>query len=495
MKFQTHSFWLPLAACLLFLVSSLRSEEPPVSAAGFALLELTQPRGLFVWSAAKRVAAADDPALRKVAQQLWRARRKSTLTGAEPLVVEGLAERDLPGTVEAMITLMRDDSGEQQVDSPGIGLDNDAANLWCRLAGRDWKRARALLAKLPGNDAALRFWCVAASECVLPLDRLPSFMEAMSRGVSEKSRERALYPALWNAVKLHGAQKTAASVARCAVRPMRSLAGKLVAGLKKHPPFNGVPPGEPRRQINFPGLERLLHLDVAAGEPRRLPFPLLAAVLQLSPEDALVMARGLAAEENAGGHWLGWMLFMRAAEGDPMAAWEVATETGNQVLRANHSDSIPYALQPGLELVPMIAKIRAMESPERQRQAMEGLLMSRLAQEFLIGEQGNPFMGLANEARLPAAYWRPGLCLAATAGGGRAALGISRQLRWEPEIGRLMLREEILRAWALADFPSFLQFASTVTNPDELAPLERARSFAGSLLERPQAAGADKPAQ
>ena len=91
-------------------------------------------------------------------------------------------------------------------------------------------------------------------------------------------------------------------------------------------------------------------------------------------------------------------------------------------------------------------------------------------------------MALATQTKLPAACWRPGLCQAAASGGGEAALQLAQHLPWEPPVGRAMLQEDIIKAWALTNLPSLRTWAAMLTNPDELKPVTTALTFLEPLL-------------
>lgn len=457
----------------------------PVTAASLALEELTQPRGLFVWNAALDVDATSTEALRSVAATLWRARAEGVFVSAESLVVECLAERDLAGTLKAMLALMRRDAARDD-GGRGVQLDDGAAQLWCRLAGRDWPAALALLEGVPAGDAARRFWFVAASESKLPPNRLPAFMDAMAGGLADKRWEWALYPALWNAVKGGDVRKCRKLCQKCRNRGLRQVAERLLLDLEKNPPFKGSGPESAQAPVKNQKLRRLLALDTSPGQAGKFPFPLLREVAGLDPEAALELAEGLAEDKAVEGTWLAWMLFMQAAGGDAAKAQTVAVETGNQLLRAGHAGAVYFARRPDLSLGAAMEELRRMESPEQQRQAMQGFLLGAPAQGFIKGEQGNPFMALAAEVKLPADYWQPGLCLAAASGGGVAAVRTAQILKWETASSRGMLEESILRAWALSDFGGFENYLKTITHPDELISLGRARDFARALLQKPE---------
>ncbi len=176
------------------------------------------------------------------------------------------------------------------------------------------------------------------------------------------------------------------------------------------------------------------------------------------------------------------MLFMRAAEGDPAAAAEVATETGGHLIRAGQPVATLFALRPEVGPDTLLQEIRGILSPDTQRQALSGCLTGRAAQALILGQQGNPLLAFAMQTKLPASCWRAGLCQAAASGGGEAALLQAQNLPWDTPAGRAMLQEDIIKAWALHDLPSLRNRAAKLTNPDDIKPVTAALTFLKPLL-------------
>ena len=162
----------------------------------------------------------------------------------------------------------------------------------------------------------------------------------------------------------------------------------------------------------------------------------------------------------------------------------MAVETGGQLIRAAQPAATLFALRPELDADVALREIREITSPDTQRQALSGFLTSRAAQTFILAQQGNPLMALATQSKLPAAFWRAGLCQAAASGGGDVAMQLAQHLQWESPVGRAMLQEDIIKVWALTNLPSLRIWSAKLTNPDELKPVTVALAFIKPLLEK-----------
>lgn len=463
-----------LLAVLLFSLPTARTHAEP--AAELALLELTEPGAAFVWQAANRVAALPLPDLAATAGRYWKARRDAIYPAAESLVTVRYADLAPQAAAEKAIALLREDAAT----GAGSALERDAAQLWNRLARRDWKAARALLAQVPGESLVPRFWQTAAVGHRLSLEQLRIFIPALDRSLTGPAQERALFPAVWNAVTAHGWRATQRTLATTGSDRLRKQTAAMLRELKERPPFEGGPPGTLTPPADRT-LRRLLALDSVPGDGGRFPFPLHAAVSALPPEEAAAAAEKLAAAPGQPGHWLGWMLFMRAATAGLPDAARLATETGNQSLRASHAPAVCPPPLPMDNPGALATALRAMESPEARRYALESYFLSPPGQEILRQELGSPIIALAHTEKLPAIFWRPALCRAAASGAAEAALRAASGLSWEPAVGRDLLRLDILRAWALADLPAFTLYTTTLTNPDEITPAQAALAFAQAL--------------
>ena len=458
-------------------------DESPasISPRWFLLQELTRPPGLFVWETLMELERCDAERLRDLAREVRQAQFHGIPLMAAPLVTEAAAERDLAGAVTDILADM------QKVNStatPRAKIESDAVLLACRMAGRDWKKLLELLQKVKPDPA---FWLPLAADIELAPEKLPAFLTAASVGMNERRLPDIAGRVLWTTVKQHGTAATAKQLKAIKNRPVRQVAEVVLRELKKAPPLPDSPIPDKSPPLKSVELRRLLALDTSPGEPRRIPFALLRAVRRFSPAEALSLAEELPRDPAPPGHWLAWMLFMRAAEGDPVAATTVAVETGGQLIRAGQATASLYALRQELDADTALREVRDITSPDAQRQAMGGILTGRTAQEFILKEHGNPLLALATQTKLPAAYWRAGLCRAATSGGGIAALQQAEHLPWEPPIGRAMLQEDIIKAWALTDLPSLQTWAAKLTNPDEISPVTAALVFLKPLLaQEPQ---------
>jgi hypothetical protein len=297
---------------------------------------------------------------------------------------------------------------------------------------------------------------------------------------------------IWSAVRSHGESAIGRAVARMNAGSAKTAAASSLRHLRRDLPFRADASSQTDKashpELETTELHRLEALDTLPDEPRRIPFRLLHEVLQFTPAEALELA-GQLPKERTSGHWLAWMLFMRAAEGEATAAAGVAAETGIPLTRAGQATATVFALRPELDAGTAMAEIREMPSPDRQRQALSGFLTGRTAQEFITRELGNPAIGYASQIRLPADYWRAGLCRATAAGAGEAALRLAGNLQWESEPGRALLKEDIVTAWALADHPSLRRCAEKLSNPDEIQAF--AAAFADALPFLPAAAHLD----
>jgi hypothetical protein len=451
----------------------------PFEAGSLLLRELTQPPGLFVWTTLRDLESLNAAQLRTLAHGLWKAQQHGTKLAAAPMVIEAWAERDLAGLVKDMLTLMQWEQSSPENGGKNAGLESSAAALWCRLAHQNWKQALPLLDMVGRDGAGLDFWLPAAAELSLPVERLPVFLTTAGKGMNSQHLIPVVDRIMWSAVKVHGPGAAARAVAKIRDKDVRKLAESALHELRSDPPFRaGEMPRSrsPQSPPRSPVLRRLLSMDTAPDEQRRIPFMLLRAVLQLPAADAMALAKTLP-RENPPGHWLAWMLFMRTAEEDPVAADAVAAETAIQLVRASQPVAALYAWRPALDTDTALREIRNMDSPDVQRQALSGFLTGIAAQEIIAKELGNPVMGYASQLKLPAEYWRAGLCRAAASGAGAPALRLAGNLPWEPPIGRAMLREDIAKAWALADLPSLQRYAAALENPDDLEPVTKALAF------------------
>jgi|GEM_PF-5616164 len=458
----------------------------PFEAGALLLRELTQPPGLFVWTTLKDLESLSAAQLRTLAHGLWTGQRRGTKLTAAPLVIEAWADRDLPGLVRDMLTLMQWEQSLPEASEHNAGIESSAAALWCRLAKQNWKLALPLLDKVSRNEPGLDFWLPATAELTLPVERLPAFLTTAGKGMEPPHMVPVVDRIMWTAVKIHGPEAAARAVAKIRSTEVRKIAESALRQLRNDPPFRageksgaGIPP------VRSPALRKLLSMDTPPDEQRRIPFQLLREILKLPAGVAMDLAKQLP-HENPPGHWLAWMLFMRAAEDDPVLAEAVAAETGVQLVRAGQPVAALFALRPELDADTAMHEVRDMASPDRQRQAFGGFLTGHAAQEFITKELGNPVLGYASQLKLPAEYWRAGLCRAAASGAGAAALRLAHHLPWEPAIGRAMLKEDIVKAWALSDLPSLQRYAAALENPDEREPVDKALAFVIPFL--PEAA-------
>jgi hypothetical protein len=452
--------------------------------AGLLERELTQPGGLFVWTTLRELEGLSAAQLRTLAHGLWRAQRRGTKLTAAAVVLEAWADRDLAGLTADILTLLRWEHSCRAAADHVAGIESAAAALWCRLAHLDWNRALPLLEEVGRAAPPHTFWLLVSGQLELPPGRLPVFLTTAEGGMKSDPNlfAQVLGRVMWSAVKAHGHAGAAEEVANIKAAEVRKLADSELRRLRSDPPFRagekgnaGTPPAGPA------ALRGLLAMDTAPGDQRRIPFRLLREVRKLTPDEAMELA-GRLPRKSPPGHWLAWMLFMRAAEGDPVAAAEVAAETAVQLVRAGQPVAALYALRPDLDAETALREIRGMTSPERQRQALSGFLTGRAAQEIIARELGNPVMGFASQIMLPAEFRRAGLCRAAAAGAGEAALRLAGNPPWEPAAGRAMLREDIVKAWALSDLASLRRYVATLENPDDLAPVAQAFAFVIPLL-------------
>jgi hypothetical protein len=168
----------------------------------------------------------------------------------------------------------------------------------------------------------------------------------------------------------------------------------------------------------------------------------------------------------------------------------VTAETAVQLVRAGQPVASLFALRRGLAADAAAAEFRAMTSPDMRRQALCGFLTTAAAGEFIAREWGNPVLGLASQWQLPADSWRPGLCRAtAVSNGGAAALRLAANLPWEPAVGRAMLRDDILKAWALTDLPGLRRHAEHPENADVADPARKAIAAVMPLIPEPEIGG------
>ncbi len=474
-----------VAGLALLTVNLCKSAEvqygaplPYLSAQWFLLHELTRPPGLCVWEIMKELKRCNARGLRDLATEVREAQSRGIPLTAAPLLIEAAAERDLAGTLADIFADMKQ---EPSPAAPRVNMASDAVFLSSRMAGRDWKKLLKMLDAVKRDPS---FWLPLAAAIELPPEKLPAFLTVAARGTEAQLVPPIADRVLWTTVKQHGVRTTTQAVKTIKSRAVRQAVEESLRDLTKDPPRPSPPSPGKSPPLKSPALRRLLALDTLADEPRGIPFALHRAVLQLSPAEALGLARELP-RDPAPGHWLSWMLFMRAAESDAAAAAAVATETGGQLIRAGQPLATLFALRPEVEAGAVLQEIRSFTSPDAQRQALSGFLTGRAAQALILGQQGNPLLAFAMQTKLPASCWRAGLCQAAASGGGEVALHQAQNLTWEPSGGRAMLQEDIIKAWALTDLPSLKIRAAKLTNPDEIKTVNAALTFLGPLLPNP----------
>jgi hypothetical protein len=108
-----------------------------------------------------------------------------------------------------------------------------------------------------------------------------------------------------------------------------------------------------------------------------------------------------------------------------------------------------------------LQEIRALTSPEDQREALSGYLTGRPAREIIVQQLGSPLMAFAKQVELPAIRWRAALCGAAAAGAGEAALTVAASFKENRREVSPEIQTAVIQAWALSDLPSLCRFSES----------------------------------
>ncbi len=434
----------------------------PLTPGVLYLRELTQPPGLYLWRTLKDLETLNTAQLRTLVHRVWMvSRRYARLAGTEVLI-DAWAERDPGGIVADMLTIMRWEDEDPLVGDYDIDIESEAARQWCRLAERDWPRALSLLGKLNDGESGTQFREAVSSLLVLPPDRLPAFTAAFAPASSHP--DKVMERIVWASVKAHGLPTVKRAVAKITNKRLRPV---IQAALQKAPNSEDgpqkAPPAPPR--LESVSLQRLLALDSGMDKRFRFPFPLLREVLKLTPEEALQLALQLPRDPQPPGDWLAWTLFMRAADGDPVAAQPVAAGLSTAGLDVSHPLTTLYALRADMDLDKALQEMRAMTSVEDQRDALSGYLTGHPAQEIIVRQLGSPLMAFVKQVELPAHRWRSALNCAAAAGSGEAALEVAATIQENSKASRPGLEAAVVQAWALSDLASLDRYSESLKDP------------------------------
>lgn len=471
-----------LILCALSLIASpachaAQSEDPllqgnvevSITSADLMLRELTQPPGLFVWNMIKDLDKLSTAQLRTLAHLSWITRRRDNESSAISLVVEAWADRDLAGAISDILTITGWEDADPWIGDNDVDLENYACVLWDRLARRDWKRALALAEQVTGAETAGHFFKGVAYHRSLSPEQLPAFLAVAARKAHGEILNKVIQSSVWDVVHYHGSAAARRGLAKMKDRVVRERAeSEVPRGEREARASAGDKNGDSGQPVvRDPLLKGLLRLDARKDDEWYFPYPLLRAVEKLTPRAALILTQRIPPEDQVG-HWLSWMLFMRAAEEDPVAALPAAATAGMGGVGATQPIATLYALRAEMDVETAVREIRAMTSPAMQREALSGYLTGGPARKIIASQQGSPLTALASQIQLPAQYWRPSLCGLAAAGEAEAALQMAEGLPADKIHARSTLIRNIMMAWGLSDLASLCRYGEKLEDGDRL---------------------------
>lgn len=401
------------------------------TAASLHLRLASEPPGLVAWEFLKESRALTEAQLRTLTLDALRTRRYYCNSAAEFLFLECYAGRNLEA---ATADVMQIPDWEDSIDEIG-DYDSDVeyfgGKLWRRLAATDLPAALRLADGLKGSETRGQI----LRDGYDPEQTAAEAVRSISSDINPSQIK--------------------ASVAALPSGPRRTAAEAALEERKRDK--SQAPPGRNQASPVFPddpALTKLAAMDTTfdAEYPGRSPLPLLEEVLKLSPETALEMAGRLWKGQH---HmvWLNWMLFQRAAEGDPDKALDFNALPGSVawILRPRSPvASAVWALKAGSPGV--TEQLRALPAGDARNAAIEGYF-GRASLDAL-----DQHIALAKDLAVPATACTPLLVRTARAGRGAEAMALAVTLSEGGVAGEGPCEDEILKAWCLTDLKSAIRF-------------------------------------
>lgn len=452
----------------------------PFTVENLVVRHLAGPDGLLLWELMRAFESLTIPQLRSLSHDLLRPRRfYNGLLPLDLLVVSAWADRDLAGATEDMLHIPDWEDSIEAIGDYDCDVEFFGAMLWMRLAERDFAKAAAIAEKVTGEETRRQFSDFLWTVLPQPAD-LPAYL-AFASHLDGLTPEKAATDAVFNLYILKGDAAAQAGLETMPEGTAKQSAAESLADLKKSRDSEGIKSPVPRK-LTFasPRLTELAALEETGFSEDKLeifhlPVATLREVRRLSPEKALEFAREVK-KSGAATHCLGWLLAMRAADGDPRVLAEFDFRPDFQQNFSGRLSDLRFALlagEPGME-----AELRAMPAGEDRNLALQNFLsradLTKTAQ----------WVKLAQDLKAPAASWSPLLVRLASLGQPEQALALADAVPPDPlpdngksaVPGGTIFRSSIVNAWGLRDFPAASKYVLA------LASGEKQKAAAGGLV-------------
>jgi hypothetical protein len=431
----------------------------PHTAASLALRQMVDPTGLFMWELMKETEALNAAQLRTLTHELLRPRRYyRDVSPADVIVMEAWADRDLAAATADVLNIPDWEDRDDNIGDYDSDVEFFGGQLWSQLAERDFPKAVKVADRLEGYETRGQFFSMVDKTLLKP-SQVAAFVRLGTRHTPWASPEDLAEGAVECIAIQRGLKEARLALKNLPEGKVRDAAQRTLGKISESGKAgSGIPA---RFESGNRELQRLAALDRLSPAGMRIPYPLLRAVLKLTPADALAAAGNLTeANRNASG-WLPWILFMRAAEGDTAAAMAIAPDKSpsSNWGHSGPAKAIIAALTAGGANAE--SSLRAQAPGDERSVALAGFL-SRAPLENL-----ERWQKLARELRAPADAWQPLLVRMVMAGKAKEALAIAVAIPNPPLPNggnRFPLSSEIMKAWALHDFAAARDYVSRLAD-------------------------------
>lgn len=432
-------------------VTVRRANGAPAVAA-LALQRMSLPHDLHVWELLKSSLSLSTAQVRTAALDLFRVRRfYDEEHPADVVFLAAWFDRDPVSAAQEMLNIPDWEDRENNIGDYDSDVEYFGARLWEELTRTDFPAALKIAAGLRGIESSGQFFSsISHCQTLTP----PQAAALVKVAVKQLPPAQAVDFAvdLTRELRQRSDAKTALEWAHAL--PLEAGREKSLHFLES---YQEAPPQE--HPFAFPPLDdaelaRLKALEISPERACRIPFSLLREAMAFTPEQALALLHRIPETQRRDG-WLGWMLLMRAREGDAQAAGALEIPTPSP--QWLHPDYTSLPLPPALTA-------NAPEAMEALRALSAGIRNAALAAALCRAplEAWQKWAAFARELGAPSTSLRPLLVRMASGGLASEALALAATLpEHKPETENPPpLYIDILKSWALSDFRAAAHFTA-----------------------------------
>ena len=289
----------------------------PLTVSGLALRQRIGPPALFYWELLRQLQFLTTPQVRTLALDLLRVRRCSyAISPADLIVVDAWADRDLAAAATEILHIPDWEDGNPAIGDDDSDVEFVGAALWTRLAEKDFAKAMELADRLTGQETIRQFFEHVDHPIVFEdAFHLRQWLDFWTRHLPASEVQEMAVAAV---ALIAGASGADAAGTACQQLPEGKVKEAVEAKVMECA-RNRLKGKRVRRTISNGQLRRLDQLEPRVDRIMAFPWEMIRRVGCLTPADALRLGQLLSGEKSVG-PWLGWVLAMRASEGDPWTA-------------------------------------------------------------------------------------------------------------------------------------------------------------------------------